>query len=145
MKTFKQHINIKETLDGGHVGTADVASFEDGSIGVHNIHDPEVLKRVNAFLGGTASKEYINASHAVEEIRNNLARIGLFVPVQETTGESGNFTAEVKFGGGRFGKDVDGSDINDDGISHRKEGGLKLQVEYETLKTGMSKVYAKLV
>ena len=52
---------------------------------------------------------------------------------------------EVKFGGGRFGKDTDGSDINDDGISHRKEGGLKLQVEYETLKTGMSKVYAKLV
>ena len=145
MKTFKQHINIKESLDGGHVGTADAASFEDGSIGVHNIHDPEVLKRVNAFLGGTASKEYINASHTVEEIRNNLARIGLFVPVQETTGESGNFTAEVKFGGGRFGKDVDGSDINDDGISHKKEGGLKLQVEYETLKTGMSKVYAKLV
>ena len=52
---------------------------------------------------------------------------------------------EVKFGGGRFGKDIDGSDINDDGISHKKEGGLKLQVEYETLKTGMSKVYAKLV
>ena len=90
-------------------------------------------------------KEYINASHAVDEIRNNLARIGLFVPVQETTGEKGNFTAEVKFGGGRFGKDIDGSDINDDGISHKKEGGLKLQVEYETLKTGMSKVYAKLV
>jgi hypothetical protein len=145
MKTFKQHINIKESLDGGHVGTADAASFEDGSIGVHNIHDPEVLKRVNAFLGGTASKEYINASHAVEEIRNNLARIGLFVPVQETKGENGNLTAEVKFGGGRFGKDTDGSDINDDGISHKKEGGLKLQVEYETLKTGTSKVYAKLV
>ena len=98
MKTFKQHINIKETLDGGHVGTPDVASFEDGSIGVHNIHDPKVLERVNAFLGGTAMKEYITASHAVEEIRNNLMRIGLFVPVQETTGEKGNFTAEIKFG-----------------------------------------------
>ena len=68
MKTFKQHINIKETLDDGHVGTPDVASFEDGSIGVHNIHDPKVLERVNAFLGGTAMKEYITASHAVEEI-----------------------------------------------------------------------------
>ena len=47
--------------------------------------------------------------------------------------------------GGRFGKDTDGSDVNDDGISHRKEGGLKLNVEYETLKNGTSKVYAKLV
>ena len=145
MKTFKQHINIKETLDGGNVGTPDVASFEDGSIGPHNIHDPKVLERVNGFLGGTAMKEYINAQHAIDGIRDNLARIGLFVPVQQTTGEKGNFTAEVKFGGGRFGKDIDGSDINDDGISHKKEGGLKLQVEYETLKTGMSKVYAKLV
>ena len=145
MKTFKQNINIKETLDGGHVGTPDVASFEDGSIGPHNIHDPKVLERVNGFLGGTAMKEYINAQHAIDGIRDNLARIGLFVPVQQTTGEKGNFTAEVKFGGGRFGKDIDGSDINDDGISHKKEGGLKLQVEYETLKTGMSKVYAKLV
>ena len=67
MKTFKQHINIKETLDGGHVGTPDAASFEDGSIGVHNIHDPEVLKRVNGFLGGTAMKEYMNAQKLVEE------------------------------------------------------------------------------
>jgi hypothetical protein len=41
----------------------------------------------------------------------------------------------VKQFGGRFGKDTDGSDINDDGISHRKEGGLKLEVSYETLKT----------
>ena len=83
----------------------------------------------------------MNAQQAVEDVRNNLMKIGLFVPVQETTGDKGNFTAEVKFGGGRFGKDIDGSDINDDGISHKKEGGLKLQVEYETLKTGMSKVY----
>ena len=36
-------------------------------------------------------------------------------------------TAEVKQFGGRFGKDIDGSDLNDDGISHKKEGGLKLR------------------
>jgi len=54
-------------------------------------------------------------------------------------------TAEVKQFGGRFGKDIDGTDLDDDGISHRKEGGLKLEVSYETLKTGSSKVYAKLV
>ena len=48
--------------------------------------------------------------------------------------------------GGRFGKDVDGSDINDDGISHRKEGGLKVEVSScETLENGSSKVFAKLV
>jgi len=63
----------------------------------------------------------------------------------EEEGEKGNITVEVKQFGGRFGKDTDGSDINDDGISHKKEGGLKMEVSYETLKTGTSKVYAKLV
>ena len=60
-------------------------------------------------------------------------------------GDNGKVTAEVSQHGGRFGKDLDGSDINDDGISHRKEGGLKLEVSYETLKNGSSKVFAKLV
>ena len=60
-------------------------------------------------------------------------------------GDKGSKTIEVKQFGGRFGKDTDGADINDDGISHKKEGGLKLNVEYETLKNGTSKVYAKLV
>ena len=59
--------------------------------------------------------------------------------------KSGSFQLPLTKFGGRFGKDTDGSDVNDDGISHRKEGGLKLNVEYETLKNGTSKVYAKLV
>ena len=40
---------------------------------------------------------------------------------------------------------MDGSDVNDDGISHQKEGGLKLEIKHELLSTGSSKVYAKLV
>ena len=40
---------------------------------------------------------------------------------------------------------VSNYDLNDDGISHRKEGGLKLEVSYETLQNGSSKVFAKLV
>ena len=60
-------------------------------------------------------------------------------------GANGKVSVEVSQFGGRFGKDLDGSDINDDGISHRKEGGLKLEVSYETLQNGSSKVFAKLV
>jgi hypothetical protein len=32
--------------------------------------------------------------------------------------------------GGRFGKDGNGDDINDDGISHKVEGGLSLEIEH---------------
>ena len=58
---------------------------------------------------------------------------------------NGSVNIEVNQFGGRFGKDIDGSDIKDDGISHKKEGGLKLNVKYETLENGSSKVFAKLV
>src|SRR6056300_1276035 len=130
MKTFKQH--VKEGMSPLGVGVSTSNSPEDGSIGVHNIHVPEVLQRVNAFVGSIAERENIN-------------RIGLTCSDVTLEGEKGNVNCEVKQFGGRFGKDTDGSDINDYGISHKKEGGLKLNVEYETLKNGTSKVYAKLV
>lgn len=144
MKTFKQHIK-EGHYDGGQVGTTTANSVEDSSIGVHNIHDSEVLKRVNAFVGSIADQEYLKPQQAVDALREKLNRIGLTVSPVTMTGENGKVTAEVKQFGGRFGKDTDGSDINDDGISHKKEGGLKMEVSYETLKNGTSKVYAKLV
>ena len=64
--------------------------------------------------------------------------------VPEMTG-NGSVNLDISQFGGRFGKDIDGSDIKDDGISHKKEGGLKLNVKYETLENGSSKVFAKLV
>jgi hypothetical protein len=149
MKTFKQHIKEGSPSmyvgDGMGVGTAVQNSIEDGSIGAHNISEPEVLKRVNAFVSSIAEREFIKPQHAVDELREKLHRIGLTVSPVTLEGDKGNITTEVKQFGGRFGKDTDGSDINDDGISHRKEGGLKLEVSYELLKNGTSKVYAKLV
>ena len=149
MKTFKQHVKEGKSSmyvgDGAGVGTQVQNSVEDGSIGVHNIHVPEVLQRVNAFVGSIAEREFIKPQHAVDELREKLHRIGLTVSPVDLNGDNGKVTAEVKQFGGRFGKDTDGSDINDDGISHRKESGLKLEVSYETLKNGTSKVYAKLV
>ncbi len=148
MKTFKQHVKEgykQDKYGAGNVGSATSDAVEDGSIGAHNIQDPDVLKRVNAFVGSIAEREYMKPQFAIDELREKLHRIGLTVSSVDMDGDKGKVTAEVKQFGGRFGKDTDGSDINDDGISHKKEGGLKLNVEYETLKNGTSKVYAKLV
>jgi len=144
MKTFKQHVN-EHSYNGGQVGAATSNSVEDGSIGAHNIQDSDVLKRVNAFVGSIAEREYLKPQQAVDELREKLQRIGLTVSPVDLEGDNGSVTAEVTQFGGRFGKDTDGSDLNDDGISHRKEGGLKLNVKFETLQNGTSKVYAKLV
>ena len=147
MKTLKQHISegYKQGKYGaGNVGTPEVNSVEDGSIGVHNIQDPKVLERVNAFVGSIAGQEYLNPKAAMEQLASKLKTLGLDMTIPEMTG-NGSANLEVTQFGGRFGKDIDGSDINDDGISHKKEGGLKLNVKYETLENGSSKVFAKLV
>ena len=148
MKTFKQHVkegHMQAKYGAGNVGSATSDSPEDSALGAHNIQDPDVLQRVNAFVGSIAEREYLKPQFAVDELREKLHRIGLTVSPVDMEGEKGKVTAEVKQFGGRFGKDTDGADINDDGISHKKEGGLKLNVEYETLKNGTSKGYAKLV
>ena len=147
MKTFKQHVNegYKQGKYGaGNVGTPEVNSVEDGSIGVHNIHDPKVLERVNGFVGSIANQEYLNPKAALEQLASKLKTLGLEMTIPEMSG-NGSVNIEVNQFGGRFGKDIDGSDIKDDGISHKKEGGLKLNVKYETLENGSSKVIAKLV
>ena len=128
----------------GNVGTPETNSVEDGSIGVHNIHDPKVLERVNGFVGSIANQEYLNPKAALEQLASKLKTLGLEMTIPEMSG-NGSVNIEVNQFGGRFGKDIDGSDIKDDGISHKKEGGLKLNVKYETLENGSSKVFAKLV
>jgi len=148
MKTFKQMLKEgykQDKYGAGQVGTATSNSPEDSNMGAHNVENAEILKRVNAFVGSIAEQEYLNPKAAVEALANKLKTIGLEISPIEMTGDNGKVTAEVKQFGGRFGKDLDGADLNDDGISHRKEGGLKLEVSYETLKNGTSKVFAKLV
>ena len=147
MKTFKQHVKEHKGSEktAAAVGSQTTNSVEDSAIGVHNIQDADVLKRVNAFVGSIAEREYLKPQFAVDELREKLQRIGLTCGACDIEGDKGNVTVELKQFGGRFGKDTDGSDINDDGISHKKEGGLKMEVSYETLKNGTSKVYAKLV
>ena len=144
MRTFKQH--IKEGVDGVGVETSN--SVEDGKMGAHNIQDEAVLKQVNAFVGAIAEREYILPDQAVSELREKLGRVGLSFGNISLEGDKGTVTAEVKQFGGRYGKDVDSKPedvINDDGISHKKEGGLKIEFKYEKLSNNTSKVYAKLI
>jgi hypothetical protein len=81
-------------------------------------------------------------------LREKLARIGISFGNVVLEGDKGSVTVDLKQFGGRFGKDLDTKPedvINDDGISHRKEGGLKLEFNFEKLNNNTSKVYAKLI
>ena len=143
MKTFKQHIR-----EGGQMGvgtTSHEASVEDSVMGPHNIHLPEVLQRVNAFVGSIGDREYLKPEAALADLAEKLGRIGIiFKDKVDLEGKSGNFETGLTQHGGRFGKDIDGSDINDDGIEHKLGRELKLKGKYETLQNGSVRVYAEL-
>jgi len=146
MKTFKGYLNEVSVHKPAGVGTmAHSKSVEDSSMGAHMIEDPETLKKVNAFVQSVADGEFLNPQAGIYGLREKLMRIGLSFDDVDTPGKSGTVTAEVKQFGGRFGKDLDGKDLNDDGISHRKEGGLKINFKYEAHEKGCYKVYAELV
>ena len=138
MKTLKEFMKTAAA-----VGVSTSNSPEDSNIGAHNIQDEKVLERVNAFVGSISMKEYINPQQAVDELKNKLMRIGLnFEATIE--GDKGTTTVDVsRFK--TFGKSDDGQDIDNDGISDVKEGGLKLEIKHELLQNGTSKVYAKLI
>ena len=149
MRSFKQHIKENNYAgDAQGVGTMDQNSSEESRIGAHNIESPEVLKQVNAFVGSIADREYINPNHAINELKEKLSRIGLSFGNVVLEGDKGSVSVDLKQFGGRYGKDVDTKPedvINDDGISHRKTGGLKLEFNFEKLSNNTSNVYAKLI
>ena len=149
MKTFKQHIKEYKGYAGDAKGVNTAGggeeSIEDGSIGVHNIHEPAVLERVNAFVKSIADREYIKPEAALSQLSQRLGTIGLvFKDSVSVEGKSGKFETGLTQHGSRFGKDTDGSDINDDGIQHKLGRELKLKGNYETLENGAVKVYAEL-
>ena len=137
MKSFKQF------NEAGYTDRFSHQSVENDNVGIFDVANPDSLQKVNAFVGAIANQEYMNPKAAMEQLQSKLTTIGLSFDMPEVV--EGKASATISQHGGRFGKDLDGSDINDDGISHRKEGGLKVEFSCETLQNGTSKVYAKLV
>ena len=121
MKTFKGFMR-----EG--VGSSAVSAVDDG-INITNVGNPEVVKRLSAFVGQIGNQEYLIPEHAINRIRGSLERIGFTfdkeVPTME--GKSGSFELKMSKFGGRFGKDSNtpfDEFLDDDGISHIVEGGL---------------------
>ena len=142
MKSFKQ-FDLNE--DGQYTDRFTHQSVEDDNLGLFNVQDEASMQRLNGFVGALADKEYLQPGAAVEQLAMRLGTVGLNFILPKIDGDKGNTTVEVNQFGGRFGKDTDGSDINDDGVSHKKEGGLKLEFNWEKQANNTYKVFANLV
>ena len=146
MKSFKQH-NEAYTDRFTH------QSAEDDNLGLFNVQDEASLQKLNGFVGALADKEYLQPGAAVEQLAMRLGTVGLNFTLPKIDGDKGNTTVEVSQYGGRYGKTPEnsngpmsaGTEIEDgDGISHKKEGGLKLEFNWEKQANNTYKVFANL-
>ena len=146
MRSFKKFI----TEGGGPgVGTTDQNLAVDFNINPSAVQEPEIVKKLNAFIGAVANAEFILPEHGIDKIRSSLSRVGFsFGATPTMEGQSGSFELPLTRFGGRFGKDTDTPTdeiINDDGISHMIEGGLALKIQYEMLQNSSCRIFAKIV
>ena len=88
---------------------------------------------------------------AMKQLNNKLNIMGLNFVEPKIESDKGNASVDVTQFGGRYGKTSDNTtsgdgDIeNGDGISHRKENGLKLEFNWERQPNNTYKVFANLV
>ena len=144
MKSFKQFESHTVALN----------SAEDDNLGLFNIHDEKVMQRLNGFVGAIAQQEYMQPDAAMKQLQNKLNIVGLSFTEPKIDSDKGNATVEVMQFGGRYGKTPEssngpmsqGKEIEDgDGVSHKKDGGLKIEFNWEKQNNNQFMVSAKLI
>ena len=110
---------------------------------------PEVVKKLNAVVGRIFEEDQFDPYNRLQLMRNSLLKIGLtFGEYPTMSEENGEFSLPLTLFGGRFGKDENtpyDEFLDDDGISHMVEGGLKLSIQYEMLKNSSCRIFAKVM
>ena len=146
MKSFKQ-------FDEAYTDRFAQTSAEDATLHLVNIHDDKVVQRLNGYVGALADREYLQPEAAIKQLQNKLEIVGLGFANPKVDSDKGNATVELTQFGGRYGKTPNNSNgpmsqgdeiENGDGISHKKDGGLKIEFNWEKQDNNQFKVFANL-
>ena len=146
MKSFKQ-------FNEAYTERFDHTSAEDDNKHLVNIHDDKVVQRLNGYVGAINDREYLQPEAAIKQLNNKLEIVGLRFAEPKVDSDKGNATVELTQFGGRYGKTPDNSNgpmsqgdeiENGDGISHKKDGGLKIEFNWEKQDNNQFKVFANL-
>jgi hypothetical protein len=136
MKNFNKFLTEK-AVDGGYP--------VDGSDFANDMSNPNTIMRINSFLGAMGQIEYLVPEHALEKIRERLGRLSLSFDEVNLTADGGKISVPLTQFGGRSGEDDMGEKIDDDGISHKVEGGLSLEIVHEPSGEGTHFLRTKIV
>ena len=108
----------------------------------------DVQRKINAVLGKICAEgPFSLPEEAVKRIRHSLSWMGLQFGEPNLSEDKGDLDLPLTAWGGRFGKDIDtphNEFLEDDGLSHQIEGGLKLNLTYEKVEYNLFQVYAEL-
>ena len=146
MKSFKQ-------FDEAYTDRFAHTSAEDDNKHLSNVFDEKVVQRLNGYVGSIADREYLQPEAAIKQLQNKLEIVGLGFANPKVDSDKGNASVELTQFGGRYGKTPDnsngpmsqGKEIEDgDGISHKKDGGLKIEFNWEKQENNQFKVFANL-
>ena len=136
MKSYKQFVVETPT-----VGVGEPVN-QTGGTDSYDIQNSEVLKRVNAFVGSIADREYLIPENALHQLKNFLERIGLEFEMPELPEGNGNVTVELRRYGGIFGKSVD-TPHNE--FENERGTDKSLSIKVEKMTNHSWKVYAEIV
>ena len=147
MKSFKQFNEAGYTDRFAHT------SAEDDNKHLINVQDEKVVQRLNGYVGAIADREYLQPEAAIKQLNNKLGIVGLNFAEPKVDSDKGKATVEETQFGGRYVKTSDnsncpmsqGKEIEDgDGVSHKKDGGLKIEFNWEKQDNNQFKVFANL-
>ena len=136
MKSYKQFV-----VESPTVGVGEPVS-QTGGTDSYDIQNSAVLKRVNAFVGSIADREYLIPENAIQQLKNFLERIGLEFEMPELPEGNGNVVVELRRYGGIFGKSVD---TPFDEFENERGIDKSLSIKVEKMSNHSWKVYAEIV
>jgi len=130
MKSFKTY--IKETHHSGGISSDIPADF-------FRLDQEDVRTRVNAWLEGVCSQEFMNVDAALTNLAGKVQQLGLTFDVQtETPGDSGSLSMPIT----QFGEKLDPAETHV--LEPTIPEGMTLQIDYERMPQGGFKVTGQI-
>jgi hypothetical protein len=129
-RLIEQYEVVNEGGKGIMVPGLNSQQASDGSVTLHDVTEPEMLERINAgiaaFLSNVPKAGTVDPRDLLVRLRIEMNKVGFDFKYDGKDYPKENMSFALTQFGGRKGMDEKGNKIDDDGITHRLGGPLKL-------------------
>jgi len=148
-RLIEQYEIVNEGGKGMMVPGLNSQQASDGSVSLHDVTEPEMIERLNAgiasFLSNVPSAGVVDPRDLLVRLRVELNKIGFDFKYDGKSYPKETMSFALTQFGGRKGMDEKGNPIDDDGITHRLGGPLKLVMQMKhPPEVGFHSIQAKM-